>query len=129
MKANQANIKRNLSVLILCSLFIGWLFSLPLPELEHSRHYFSYQTELSLEKAEDRQLKSNDYGITPTAARFNAVPELSTSSQGAKLIFFFNFKNGIYYHARLFYSSLRFINSCVFLFSSDFPILFHKLRI
>lgn len=129
MKANQANIKRNTSLLILCCLFTGWLFSLPFPEFNPSHRYFSYQTELSLEKAEDRQLKSNDYGITPTAARFNAVPELSTSSHSAKLIFFFNLKNGIYYHTRLFYSSLQFINSCVSLFSFDFPILFRKLRI
>src|SRR5687767_13471049 len=122
MKANQANIRRNTSLLILCCLFTGWLFSLPLPELKPSYHYLSFQTELSLEKAQDRQLKSNDYGITPTAARFNGIPELSASNQAAKLIFFFDFKNCTYHHTRLFYSSLRFINSCVSLFSSDFPI-------
>ncbi len=129
MKANQANIKRNISLLILCSLFTGWLFSLPLPELKPSHHYLSYETILSLDNAKDRQLKNNDQGITQTAARFNALPEINAPSQGAKLLFFFILKNGIYYHTRLFYSSLRFINSCAFLLSSDFPILFHKLRI
>lgn len=129
--SQKKNSLSTVAFILLCCLLTGWMFSLPIPEFNPSSRYNSNQELLSIDKAGAKQLKTNDAGITSTAARFNATAELRevVEQKRATLDFLFNYKNFTFFHTRLFYNSLAFINHRHSVYAPDFFILFRQLRL
>lgn len=131
MENSQKKSVSTIAAMLLCSLLSVWLFSLPVPEFNSSARQLSdLESFALLGNAGVKQLKSSDVGITSTAARFNGVPELREVVQQERAInFFLHYKNFTFFHTRVFYNSLSFINHRNSIFPPQFFILFRKLRL